>query len=58
MVELRWIERTEPAYRNHQTGLSLPAVTDRVLQWRDLKGNDGWGDIWSDWQDVPTVKEE
>ena len=54
MVELRWLERIDdPAYVNHQTGLSLPAVTSRVLQYRFAING-----IWSDWRDVPTVRGE
>lgn len=66
MVELRWLETTEPAYVNHQTGLTLPAVTKRVLQYRTHEFyrnidtgyiSGGWGE-WSPWIDVPTVREE
>ena len=62
MIELRWVEQTEPASHSHEYGQTM-----RVLQYRTaFPGYDeGEGFYisdrtyvkWSDWLDVPVVKD-
>ncbi len=50
MIELRWI-----VPKPSELDEALGRTPEKVLQWRTHKGDDGWGEIWSDWQEVPTV---
>lgn len=50
MIELRWFQ-PEPSDLDN----ALYREPEKTLQWRVREGDDGWGEIWGDWQDVPTV---
>lgn len=58
MIEMRWlIIDTEDAAYN---GFANKPAPERVLQYRQQTNMDEWGlqePIWSDWIDVPEVKE-
>ncbi len=61
-VELRYFDR-KTANRYTTGGQTIFDVRETVLQYRqaDHTFNNGPGNsttVWSDWQDVPTVKEE
>ena len=60
MIELRWVERTRP-YVTYVDGKACLEI-DKVLQYRQrlyesLGPFSGYSNKWSDWQDVPTVRE-
>ena len=61
MIELRWLDRTR-----YDEEISFDEFIERVLQYRQWRVRiDASGAItplpepieWTDWQDVPTVKE-
>jgi hypothetical protein len=53
MIELRWLEKTVQEHNVHV------AHTVRVLQFREsIEGNWQPRTVWTEWQDVPTVKDE
>lgn len=59
MIDLRYVERLEPIYDYDDglvTGISS-GKTVRVLQWRKFLDPNTNYQRWSEWMDVPTVKE-
>ena len=60
MIELRWIWRSEPIFGSDQPmGRNVTVLQYRFMQYHcDASGSlVAMGCEWSDWQDVPTVKE-
>lgn len=52
MIELRWVEKTHAPEHDGATGF-----TYKVLQYRHQTSDDYIGPSWSEWIDVPTVRE-
>lgn len=59
MIELRWLARHPVEYGKPWPVLQYRYATGEALTGPvDLEdGKDGWTIVWSDWQDVPVVKE-
>lgn len=57
MIELRWLEKTHVPEHGGATGYTYKVLQYRQRDYENLGPFSGYSKKWSDWTDVPEVRE-